>query len=171
MAKNVSGTNLQVASVHLASGTLPARQQLHAPSPQHWSLPPTRASEIASQLRFEPCGRPMVLRFSPPIGVIAGWVHGSEDGVQLKRSMHKDWARRHFTLMEGDCPPTLDSQKLTLWVKQRVCLCLFWGKNVYKTHVVVQRLLKAAFPVGEQRRALTEGFAFLQLSRVSRERA
>ena len=37
--------------------------------------------------------------------------------------------------------------------------------------MAVQRLVKAAFPVGEQGRALTEGFAVLQLSRVSPERA
>ena len=76
--------------------------------------------------------------------------------------------RRCFTLIEANCPPALDSQKPALCVKQGVCLCL--GARMCARYVW-QRLLKAAFLVGEQKRALTEGLAVLQLSRVSPERA
>ena len=117
MAQNVSGTNLQMASVRLAaSGMLPARQQfLH------------RRIGVAAH---QSIGDRLAVAFGALWSRHGSSVLAANRGTDLRALLNaehgsEDWGatRRHFTLMEGDCPRALDSQKPTFCVKKGVCLC------------------------------------------------
>ena len=128
------------------------------------------AASLRLCLRAEPYHNLKMFKFEPPIAEptadACAWAHGKH-AADLRMALAEDWDRRHFTIMDADCPrlPTPaagEEPGSSECLRRGVCVCSERGKKIAKAVGAMHRGLKAAYPRG-QRAPLADGFVVCQL--------
>jgi hypothetical protein len=143
-------------------------------------IPPDRAPDVVANMVLEPCEHANVVRFFPDItkatSDVTSWAHAHSGGLSLRSALAEDWARRHFTLLERECPtlqqpamaPRKDKPPDCL--SAGICLCNARGQKTQQMYDAFIVELKKAFPRNSTRHLLNDGFAVCQLCRSRADR-